>query len=441
MRILIVGPDKLGSEYGGGQVYVNNLVAGLLANQHDVSYMSIAFVNNALPQWVWFNRNSIKELQLLIPAAWRVGCNPTGKSYITEVIASAYKELSPDIVHAHGWKEYSCIAARQSGIPCVITAHHGGIVCPAGALLNANDEICRIPISDRDCYKCCIKAVPGWRLWFFLLNRVPTKVAMPIGRYISGISFIPFVTPLGIIRCSIKNKIESVREIGANADRLIAPSPAIGDALVRNGVPEQKVVVVPHGIPPLARRPLPDRLGKRPLKLLYLGRINHVKGLHVMLNACSRLPGNAYELHIVGKAVTRPEKRYCRKLKMKFPNVNAFWHGGKSHDEIPKMITACDLIIHPAICLEVFGLTIAESLALGRPVIATRCGGAEMQIRDGENGFLVPPNDPAALANKIDHLLHNPDEIMRLASNTRSVRSIDEHVNDLCNIYKSLSGE
>ena len=147
---------------------------------------------------------------------------------------------------------------------------------------------------------------------------------MPIGRYISGISFIPFVTPLGIIRCSIKNKIESVREIGANADRLIAPSPAIGDALVRNGVPEQKVVVVPHGIPPLARRPLPDRLGKRPLKLLYLGRINHVKGLHVMLNACSRLPGNAYELHIVGKAVTRPEKRYCRKLKMKFPNVNAF---------------------------------------------------------------------------------------------------------------------
>jgi Glycosyltransferase len=438
LKILLVGPDKLSSEYGGGQVYVKNLVAGLLANQHDVSYMSITFADIFLPQRLWTSCNNIKELQLIMPANWRVTRNSAGKSHITDEIASVCKELSPDIVHAHGWKEYACIGAKQCGVPCVVTAHHGGIVCPAGALLNANDEICRIPANARDCYRCCIKAIPGWRVWFFLLNRVPTKVALPIGRYISSMPFIPFVTPLGIIPCSIKDKIESVRAIGHNADRVIAPSPAIGDVLVRNGVPEQKVVVVPHGIPPFARRPLPEGLGKRPLKLLYLGRINHVKGLHIMLEACARLPGNAYELHIVGEAVTRQEKRYCRKLKKKFPNVSAVWHGGKPHDEIPELITSCDLMIHPAICLEVFGLTIAESLALGRPVLASRCGGAEIQVRDGENGFLVPPNDPTALADKIQYLLQNPKEILRLASNIQPVRSLEEHVHDLLDLYRAV---
>lgn len=441
MKILLIGPDKLGSEYGGGQVYVKNLVAGLLAHQHDVSYMSLAFADISLPQRLWSSCAIIKELQLIMPATWSAGRNPTGKSHITDEIASVFKELGPDVVHAHGWKEYSCIAARQSGIPCVVTAHHGGLVCPAGALLNANDEICRIPANARDCYKCCIKAIPGWRFWFFLLNRVPTKIAVPIGRYISGIPFIPFVTPLVIISCSIKDKIESVREIGANADRLIAPSPAIGYALVRNGVPEQKVVVVPHGIPPLARRPLPDGLGKRPLKLLYLGRINHVKGLHIMLDACARLPDNAYELHIVGEAVTRQEKRYCRKLKKKFADVSAVWHGGKPHDEVPELIATCDLMIHPAIFLEVFGLTIAESLALGRPVIASRCGGAEIQVRDGENGLLVPPNDSGALSDALSRLIENPNLVRKMADKIGEVYTLDVHIYDLEKIYKTCRAE
>ncbi len=438
MKILLVGQDKLGREYGGGQVYVQNLVASLTEYQHDVSYLSIAIAAVSLSQRIWSSCATIKELQLIVPATWRAGCNPAGKSHITCAIASVCRELGPDVVHAHGWKEYACIGARQSGVACVVTAHHGGIVCPAGALLNAKDEICRIPANARDCYKCCIREIPGSRYWFFFLNRVSNKVALRIGRHISGIPFIPFVSPLGIIPCSIKDKIESAREIGLNADRVISPSPAIRDALVRNGVPEQKVVVVPHGIPLLERHPLPDGLGKRPLRLLYVGRINHVKGLHVMLKACSNLPSVAYELHIVGEAVTRSEKRYWHTLKKKFPDVSAVWHGEMPHDEIPGFITTCDLMIHPAICLEVFGLAIAESLAIGRPVLASRCGGAEFQIRDGENGLLVPPNDPGALSDALARLIENPGLVQTMADQICAVRTIEEHVNDLDKLYSHL---
>jgi glycosyltransferase involved in cell wall biosynthesis len=438
LKILLVGSDKLGSEYGGGQVYLKNLVIGLTEHQHDVSYLSITFADISLPKRMWSSFATIKELQLLIPATWRAGCNPAGKSHITDKLASVFREVGPDIVHAHGWKKYSCIAARMIGVPCVVTAHHGGIVCPAGALLNAEDEICRVPVSDLACLKCCIRSVPGWRLWFPLLSMIPLKVRLWIGNRLGTVPFIPFLTPFGIISCSIRDKIQAVRDIGQSADRVIAPSPAIADAFVRNGVPEQKVAVVPHGIPLPGYQPLSPDFGDRPLRFIYLGRINHVKGVHVMLRAFKDLQPETYVLHIVGNAVTKSEKRYLKGLQRDFSSVSAVWHGGIPHVEIPDFIASCDVMVHPAICLEVYGLTIAESLAVGRPVIATRCGGAEVQIRDGENGVLIPPNDPGALSDALLRFIEDHSLILKMSRNTGPVRKIEEHVNDLVKLYRQL---
>ena len=81
-----------------------------------------------------------------------------------------------------------------------------------------------------------------------------------------------------------------------------------------------------------------------------------------------------------------------------------------------ELISQFDIMIHPTISLEVFGLNIAEALALGKPVIATQCGGAEMQIRDAVNGFLVPPNDIEALKKAIMKIVKEPAIIERLVN-------------------------
>jgi glycosyltransferase involved in cell wall biosynthesis len=246
------------------------------------------------------------------------------------------------------------------------------------------------------------------------------------------------LTPIGIISCSIRDKIQEALEIGKNADRLIAPSPAIADALVRNGMPAQKVLVVPHGIPLPDRRPLSPDFGKKPLRFVYVGRINHVKGVHVMLKAFKELDPSAYELHIVGNAVTKPEKRYLKGLKKDYVGVNAIWHGGISHADIPDFIACCDVMVHPAICLEVFGLTIAESLSVGRPVIATCCGGAEAQIQDGENGLLVPPNDSNALRGTLFRIINEPQLVKKMAEKSGKVHTIEEHADDLHQVYQQV---
>jgi len=441
VKILLVGQDKLDCKYGGGQVYVQNLVDALLANKQEFAYISILFSDIKEPQRVWSNYKTSRELQLHLPQSWQLNSGLSEVSAVTEAITQVLNEIKPDIIHAHGWKEYTCLAAFRCRIPCFVTSHHGGIICPAGALLNHRDEICTDPASYKNCIRCCVRAIPGSKLWLLFLRSLPVDFQLRLGRWLRKTRFIYFLTPLGTMALSIGDKLLAVETISKYATSLIAPANAIADALIRNGIPKEKVTIIPHGIPLPQKQPLRPDFGKGPMRFIFVGRISYVKGVHVMLEAFSQLKKDSYELHIVGGAITKPETRYMTHLKNKYTSLNVIWHGNKSHQEIPKYMAQCDVIIHPTICLEVYGLNIAEALAVGRPVIATRCGGAEMQIQDGVNGILVPPNDVLALRDATQSTIKNPTIIQKLANNEIPVISIEQHVKDLEHIYNTRLSE
>jgi len=97
-------------------------------------------------------------------------------------------------------------------------------------------------------------------------------------------------------------------------------------------------------------------------------------------------------------------------------------------------------MVHPTICLEVFGLNIAEALAAGKPVISTRCGGAEMQVKDGVNGLLVEPNDAMALAGAMQIVADSKVDICSMSQAApASVVSLEQHVSLLCDLYHSTA--
>jgi glycosyltransferase involved in cell wall biosynthesis len=68
---------------------------------------------------------------------------------------------------------------------------------------------------------------------------------------------------------------------------------------------------------------------------------------------------------------------------------------------------------------EAFGLVVIESMAVGTPAVASAVGGIPEIIRDGVDGFLVPPDDPAALADKIGLLLSNAELRHKMGLNAR----------------------
>lgn len=437
MICLIASGDYF-SNYGGGQVYVRHLARSLMAHG-DVCVVSIASGNASQQAPQQRDDNGLAVWQLNVDGRLVDSRQPPElQPGVLEPLQALLKQISPKLVHAHGWKAATATVCRQLGMPCVVTAHHGGIVCPNGTLLNRHDQLCQVPVSRRECLACTLHTTPGGQAWGPLVKALPQPLALSAGRFLQRVRNIPYTSPAFKQPLAVANKQAIIEVLKTCPDAMVAPSHAIADALVRNGVPAESVEVIPHGIPLPERKPLQPGLGNRPLRVIYVGRISRVKGLHVMLQALSGLPQDAWELHIVGAAATKAEQRYLAMLRRRYASMNANWHGGLPPEQVLQWVYHCDVMIHPAICLEVFGLTIAEAMAAGRPVIASRCGGAEMQIQDGENGWLVPANDAQALRQRMDKLINAPEQVQNMANRLGEVNSLAQHVNDVAGLYQRV---
>jgi len=104
-------------------------------------------------------------------------------------------------------------------------------------------------------------------------------------------------------------------------------------------------------------------------------------------------------------------------------------------------MSGCDLCVLPS-RIESFGLTIAESMAAGIPVISTTAGAIPEIMKDGETGLLVPPDDIEALKKAIIYALENRDKMQNRAKTAQEkVKNFflwDSAAKKHNEIYKSL---
>ncbi|MCC6003965.1 MAG: glycosyltransferase [Thermofilum sp.] len=118
-----------------------------------------------------------------------------------------------------------------------------------------------------------------------------------------------------------------------------------------------------------------------------------------------------------------------------------FFTGRISQEELPLYYAASDVVVVPSL-QEAWGLVATEAMACGKPVVASRVGGLPDQVIDGYNGFLVPPRDSKALADRILYLLENPSEARRMGLNGRRLAEerfdIEKRVDKIVKLYKEL---
>jgi len=200
------------------------------------------------------------------------------------------------------------------------------------------------------------------------------------------------------------------------ARTVIAISEAMRAELLALGLPEHKVRVIPTAVSSLAR-PRGDRdqtrreLGlpvDRPL-VLYLGRLSTVKGPAHFVDAARLVskerPDSAYV--VVGDGHLRRElEEAVRATGMADRFVFA---GHVRHEEVGRWLSAADLFVLPSLS-EGVPHALLEALAFGLPVVASAVGGVPEIVRDGVNGYLVPPGDSPALARRILDLLGAPEK-------------------------------
>jgi glycosyltransferase involved in cell wall biosynthesis len=166
------------------------------------------------------------------------------------------------------------------------------------------------------------------------------------------------------------------------------------------GVPPERTGVLPNPAPAAPvfgdREELRRRLGLDGVALAFAGRLTAQKSLPLLLEAVARVEGIA--LAIAGEGPERGTvEAGVNRLGL---NERVRLLGPLDRDGVLELFHAADGTVLSS-AWENFPHSVVESLAVGTPVIATAVGGVAEVLRDGENGLLVPPGDPGALATAI----------------------------------------
>lgn len=197
-----------------------------------------------------------------------------------------------------------------------------------------------------------------------------------------------------------------------------------------NRVPSQRISTV-HGFIDPERLGVPDKgvrqavraaLGLTPADLVVgvVGNIIPRKGQIYLIRALPEVVRHVPQVRVLLVGGVHPPKygvRMRQEIERLGVGAHVLWLGERT--DVPYLLQAMDIYCLPTLS-EMFPLAMLEAMWVGLPIIATRVGGIPEAITDGVEGWLVPPKDPAALAQALLEALTNPDERLTRGANAHA---------------------
>ena len=176
--------------------------------------------------------------------------------------------------------------------------------------------------------------------------------------------------------------------------------------------------------------------------ILFVGRLEKLKGIDILIKVMSIIETSNTQLFIVGGEGNTPEVKRLKDLAVKL-NVreNILFLGSIPQDELVYYYGSSDICVLPSY-YESFGLAALEASACGKPVVASKVGGLSSIVLDGKTGYLVNWKCPGPFQEKIEVLLNN--ELLRehLGRNARihsESLTWDNSTKKLLNLIKKIT--
>jgi glycosyltransferase involved in cell wall biosynthesis len=199
----------------------------------------------------------------------------------------------------------------------------------------------------------------------------------------------------------------------------------LGDALrgcFENLVPAERIAVVPNGIPDLRAEQSRPTPGPR-FRALYLGTVVREKGCEVFIRAALRVLEKTDDVEFVVagpwyRAHERDELLALVKQHRREANIRFL--GEVAGPQKSAALLGANVFVFPGLQQEGLPLVVLEALCAGIPVIASDRGCLREVISDGVNGFIVPPGDLEAVADRILQLRSDPTLAARMGAAARA---------------------
>jgi Glycosyl transferases group 1 len=194
------------------------------------------------------------------------------------------------------------------------------------------------------------------------------------------------------------------------ADRILVPSDHIADTLAAHGTDSARIAVVPYAADTRRFLPSPHKRHSRSCTFLFAGGITQRKGIKYLLEAWRRVRRPGWRLQLVGPLPrdTRPLAGYLDEVELL---------GRVSHAEMPARMAAADVFVFPSL-FEGSAVVTYEALACGLPSVVTPSAGSV--VRDGLDGYVVPPRSVDILADRMERLGTDPDRRAWFAASARA---------------------
>lgn len=323
-------------------------------------------------------------------AALRMAYDLHGRTALRRLV----QDYEPDVVHFHNILPLLTPAAlrgaKEAGAAVFMTLHNYRFACPNGTLTH------------------------NGRIHSVCLRRSPLLCALrnPRGAWSESIAY-------GIA-------LEIQRRLGLLArwvDAFIAPCHFLAEAAASAGLPADRIHVVRNGVGVAAETPFVGEYA------LYTGRLSDGKGLPTLVEAATEA---GVPLRVAG---TGP-------LEGMLGNGTVRYLGFLQDEALERARERAAFVVAPSEWPEVAPLAVLEAAAAGRAAIVTAIGGLPEIVQDGQTGMVVPPGDPARLAEAMLFLWSRPDEaaLQGRKARTRALElyTVERQVSELVALYRKV---
>ena len=239
--------------------------------------------------------------------------------------------------------------------------------------------------------------------------------------------------PVRLVHCQnlysgiSRKEVVKFRFLSRSMTRVIAVSEAVRKYLIEFiGIDPRKIVVVYNSADAFMSASFKKEEIRRDLGLAKedfvvgnISRLEEHKGQRFLLEAVAecRAKNINCKCMIAGDG---PEKEKLRSRAQELNLNDAALFLGWRRD-VQNLLSAMDVFIQPSLIVEGLPLALAEAASAGLPLIATDIGGNPEIVRDGINGFIIPPKDAVSLAQKIQFLMESPLESARMGENSKKI--------------------
>ncbi len=425
---------------GGTETYLEGLVSDLLARNIECRVVTPRVTD------VSYDHQGAEVLTYPVndaptPAELR-GDDPHDGFGEFQKILAAHRAA---IYHQHSWARgcgpHHLRAAKEAGLPTILTVHVPGNICLRGTMTLFGQGPCDGLVEEKRCGACWLEGRGANRNVATMISATPLGVAkaMRTAPRLSGVSTALSARALGAVQK------QTLAEMIKNADRIVAVCQWLFDALALNGVPREKLLLSRQGVDVgLGAKLAQARCHKTsdpadPLRLLYLGRWHPVKGVDVAARAIASLAHDVpvtLTIHgIEGGAEEVAVAHEVRAIAQSDPRI--LIKPPVPREDFATCLAQFDALVVPSTWLETGPLVVLEALAAGLFVLGSNRGGIAELITKQADGLLIEPGNVSAWSAAIKRVCDMRAK-GELTGSPKPCRTMADAAKDVATLYGEL---